>query len=559
MIFHKKIKIHPQIAGYSLFIQLWKWRFSGIVWFVLLLFFACQPESSSEETARIKNTYLAHSFLPEDSAAAIVATVLADSLDVPWELSRGPDGWLWFTEQKGFVKKLHPETAEQKVLLELKDLVYQKSRGLYGMAFHPDFRSNPYVYLAYTYYQPDTSTSLRVVRYSYQEGTLADPFVLLEDIPGETYHNGSRLMISQDHKLFITTGDAGSLENPQNPKSLSGKVLRLNLDGSIPEDNPFKGNPVWTSGHRNAQGLTQAENGNIYISEHGPDNDDEVNLILKGRNYGWPDVMGYCDLPSEKKYCADSNIAEPLMAWSPVIAPAGMEYYAHSAIPEWGNSLIMGSLKNQTLRVLHLNEEGTEIEYAEEWFPKTFGRIRDVSVSPEGDVYISTSNKDWHPRHFSAVYQEVPGVADDRIIKLSKATPAQLAWLQSASEPVLVSRQAAETTEVPGTAVVSGEALYQQYCSGCHLAEGQGVEGLYPPLAGSEWVVGDKERLIQVVLEGLSGPIEVKGKTYNQQMPAYRFLSDEQVSGVLSYIRQHFGNSSAPVSAEEIAAERPSL
>lgn len=527
--------------------------------FLLISIAACQPGNSSEDIAQFKGKYLAHAYLPEDpDSAAVVATVVADSLEVPWELTWGPDGWIWFTEQKGSLSRLHPETGAQEVLLQLKDLVHQKSRGLFGLALHPDFHSQPHVYLAYTYLQPDSATNLRVVRYTYGEDTLQSPFTILENIPGETYHNGSRLMISPDHKLFITTGDAGNMPAAQDINSLSGKVLRLNLDGSIPEDNPFKGNPVWTSGHRNPQGLTYAGNGRMYISDHGPDNDDEVNLLLKGRNYGWPDVMGYCDLPSEMDYYADSNIVAPLVAWSPVIAPTGLDYYSNTAISEWNNSLVMGSLKNQTLRVLHLNDGGAEIDYIEEWFPETFGRIRAVCVSPDGDVYVSTSNKDWHPRHFPEMYKEVPRKDDDKIIKLSKAKPHQLAWLRSLPGAVQVSRQAPETGRQADEMLLSGEAIYQQYCSGCHQMDGQGVENLYPPLAGTEWVTGDKKRLMQVVLQGLSGPIEVKGKVYDQQMPAYRFLSDEQLSEVLSYIRQHFGNEAAPIGPEELAAARSS-
>lgn len=531
------------------------------LFFVLLLLcglFSCQSGEDAESVSSFRENYLAHSFLAGDSSAVIV-TLLADSLNVPWEIAWGPDGRIWYTEQKGRLSRLNPETGEIQALLQVPDLVYQKSRGLFSFVFHPGFEKEPYVYLCYTHYQPDTSTNLKVVRYTYKDDSLENPVIILENIPGATYHNGSRLLFTADQKLLITTGDAGNMENSQDPESLSGKVLRLNPDGSIPEDNPFSGNPVWTWGHRNPQGLAQAGNGYIYISDHGADNDDEVNLIRKGRNYGWPDVMGFCDLPSEKAYCSDSVIAEPLIAWSPVIAPAGLDYYNHAGIPEWKNSLLLGSLKNQTFRVLKLNISGDSVQKEEEFFPEVFGRIRDVCISPEGDVYLSTSNRDWHPPGFPALYDSFPRSGDDKIIKISRADKEQLTWLHTLPAPVKRSADKISRGTELAEGLPPGEPLYRQYCSGCHGMGGMGVKDLYPPLAQSEWVNEDKDRLIKVLLEGLYGPIEVKGKMYNQQMPAYRFLSDKQLSEILSYIRQNFGNKSEPVSPEEIAKIRDGL
>lgn len=527
---------------------------------LLLLGFlgGCKGKKPAEELENFKASYLSHTFATGNNSA-IVATVVKDSLNVPWELSWGPDGWIWFTEQKGTVNRLHPETGERQILLQIKELVYQKSRGLFSLVLHPDFENHPFVYLCYTYYKPDTATNSKVVRYTYSEDTLKDPFTLLENIPGETYHNGSRLIITPDRKLLITTGDAGKMPNSQNVQSLSGKTLRINLDGSIPDDNPFPGNPVWSWGHRNPQGLVYAGNGNIYLSDHGADNDDEVNLLLKGRNYGWPDVMGYCDLPSEQKYCADSNIVEPLMAWSPTIAPAGIDFYQHKAIPEWQNALLLGSLKGQTFLVLHLNEKGDKVVEVEPLFKEVFGRIRDLCISPEGDVYISTSNRDWHPPSFAGLYKGFPAEQDDRIIKLSKATQQQLAWLITLPVPEKNRNKSTDVVVKNEENLAPGAVLYTQYCSGCHQANGQGIEGLYPPLAESEWVVENKGRLIKVLMEGIYGPIEVKGKVYNQQMPAYRFLSDEQITDIINYIRQNFGNKAAPVSANEVSQARANL
>ena len=145
----------------------------------------------------------------------------------------------------------------------------------------------------------------------------------------------------------MTTGDAQQQPQAQNPASLNGKILRLNLDGTIPANNPTPGSPVYTLGHRNPQGLVQLPNGRIYSSEHGPNNDDEINQIEAGRNYGWPNVEGYCDLPAEATFCAANNVREPLTVWTPTIAPAGLTYYDHPAIPGWRGSLLLAVLKDQ--------------------------------------------------------------------------------------------------------------------------------------------------------------------------------------------------------------------
>ncbi len=511
----------------------------------------CQPKLTKEQT-RFQSRYVAHTTV--GAGSPVVATVVADSLDVPWEITWGADGWLWFTEQRGTVNRLNPQTGERRVLLQLTDVLYQKSQGLLGMALHPDFEKHPSVYLDYTYLRPDSAMSSKLVRYTYEKNTLIHPQILLQDIPGRKFHNGARLVITPDEKLFLSTGEAGNPKAAQDIRSLSGKILRMNLDGTVPGDNPVRGSLVWSWGHRNPQGLVLSPNGTLYESEHGPDNDDEVNLIRKGRNYGWPDAMGFCDLESEKRYCTDSAVAEPLLAWSSIIAPSGMVFYNHDAIPEWKNSLIMGSLKNQSLRVLQLNGSGDRILTEKIYFPKVFGRIRDVCVSPAGDVYLVTSNRDWHPRFFPVLYDQFPRPSDDRIIRLSPVTPQQVAWLQPLAAPYREEKPAVQLTAA--TAPETGLAVYGQYCAGCHQPEGTGVAGLYPPLARTGWVNGDKHTLIRTVLYGLSKPIEVNGKPYHEQMPPYKFLSDRQVAAVLTFIRSSFGNQSAAVAPEEVAAAR---
>jgi hypothetical protein len=168
----------------------------------------------------------------------------------------------------------------------------------------------------------------------------------------------------------------------------------MNLDGSVPEDNPIQGSYVWTWGHRNAQGLVISPLGVIYSSEHGTSTDDEVNIIEKGRNYGWPNVEGFCDEPSETQFCADSNVVEPIAAWTPTLAVAGTDFYEHSAIPEWQNSLLVTSLKASTLAALKLSTDGRSVIKEELFFQDWFGRLRDICISPDGRVFLAVSNMD---------------------------------------------------------------------------------------------------------------------------------------------------------------------
>jgi glucose/arabinose dehydrogenase len=210
--------------------------------------------------------------------------------------------------------------------------------------------------------------------------------------------------------LFMTTGDAANTSTPQNLTSLNGKILRLHLDGSIPVDNPIPGSPVWSWGHRNPQGLVMAPSGILYSSEHGPSSDDEVNIIVPGGNYGWPTVRGFCDETTELAFCADSSVVEPIAAWTPTLAISGADYYAHTNIPSWSNALLVTSLKASRLVALKLSEDGRSATEETQHFTNWFGRLRDLCISPSGDIYLAVSNRDGR----GTVH---PG--DDRIVKIS--------------------------------------------------------------------------------------------------------------------------------------------
>ena len=343
---------------------------------LLLLIFACNKKDKNNP-------------LPP-GAVEIQTKVVAENLNFPWEILWGPDNKIWMTERGGKISRVDTATGTITPVFTIAEVSSQGEGGLLGMVLHPNFSTNPYVYVAYDYNQAGNYKG-KIVRYSYNGTTLTAPVIILDNISASNIHNGCRLLISSDLKLFITTGDASDQSSPQNNAAINGKILRLNLDGSVPADNPTAGSPVWSKGHRNPQGLVFANN-MLYSSEHGPDSDDEINIIEKGRNYGWPDVKGFCNESAEQAFCSTNNVKEPIKAWTPTLAVSGMDFYNSNLIPQWKNSLLLATLKNSRLMQLKLNDTHTSVTETNEFFANEYGRMRDVCISPDGKVYICTSN-----------------------------------------------------------------------------------------------------------------------------------------------------------------------
>ncbi len=334
-------------------------------------------------------------------------TVVATNLNVPWDMFYGPDGWIWFTELSGNIKRMNPNTYQVQQVFAINDVsLFGFSVGLHSIVLHPDFNTNHYLYVHYAY----TNTTSKIVRYQYDtvNNTLLNPTIILGSIPAGVSHNGSRMIILND-KLYICLGDTYSTPAvAQNTASINGKVLRMNLDGSIPTDNPTAGSYIYSMGHRNPQGMCYG-NGRFYSSEHGTSANDEVNIIEPGRNYGWPTVEGLCNTTAEITFCTANNVKEPIWSWSPSIAPAGMDLYQNAAIPEWNNSLLVAVLKDKKLIQLKLNTDGSGITQQNTYLTNTYGRLRDVLVIPDGRVFLCTSNRD---------YAGTPTTGDDKIIEL---------------------------------------------------------------------------------------------------------------------------------------------
>ena len=318
--------------------------------------------------------------------------VVAQNLDIPWEIAFLQSGDLLVTERSGKLLKIGSET---KVIKEIEGVRHVGEGGLLGLTLHPNFSVNNFIYL-YSTTQDSNGISNRVERYRFSNDTLSERKVILEKIKGSSNHDGGRIAFGPDGYLYITTGDAETPNLAQDKNSLNGKILRIKDDGGIPEDNPF-GNAVYSLGHRNPQGLAWDKNGTLWETEHGPSGvqtgNDEVNIITKGGNYGWPTIKG----DQTKK-----GLISPIIqsGTKDTWAPSGMAYY--------DGSLFFSGLRGEALYEAKIRN-GNKLDLLTH-FKQEFGRIRAVVLGPDGYLYLSTSNQDGRGRVREG---------DDKIIKIN--------------------------------------------------------------------------------------------------------------------------------------------
>ncbi|MEM9144275.1 MAG: PQQ-dependent sugar dehydrogenase [Bacteroidota bacterium] len=361
------------------------WTKKSVVWLAWILFLACSGDDGVLDMGTGEGSG------DLDSNTAPATREVIGNLSVPWEMLWGPDNLLWVTERGGRLSRIDPDTGEQSVVADFSGIIEQSGEsGLLGMALHPDFSNNPWVYLVYTY-RDGTTFNERLVRFSYANGSLGDATVLLDNIPAGSRHSGSRIIIDTANHILMTTGDAGDTRLSQDRNSLGGKLLRLNLDGSIPSDNPDPNSYIYTLGHRNPQGLMLHPNGMLYSSEHGPSTDDEINIIQAGGNYGWPHVLGTINTLDEMAFAENTPVVESITDWTPTIAPSDLMLYTSDRIPEWSNRLLMASLREQTLFAITLNGDGTQVVERQRYFEGAFGRIRDLAMAPDGRLFLATN------------------------------------------------------------------------------------------------------------------------------------------------------------------------
>jgi len=320
--------------------------------------------------------------------------VIAQNLDTPWAIAFIDRYKFLVTERKGRVSLV--EDNKLTPVADISQVLEIGEGGLLGIAIHPQFASNNFVYFYYTYNSSTLGTLNRVVRMEYKDGKLGNERTIVDAIPGASNHNGGRIKFGPDNYLYITTGDAQEPSQSQDRNSLAGKILRVTDDGRTPSDNPF-GNPAYSLGHRNGQGI--AWDGNtLWETEHGrsgfPSGLDEVNKIVAGRNYGWPTIQG-----NEMRSGMESPITN---SGNDTWAPAG------AAIFE--GRLYFGGLRGEALYEMNLVAKSVK-----EHFKGEYGRIREVILSPDNFLYITTSNQDG---------RGTPSDSDDKIIRID---PRQLA------------------------------------------------------------------------------------------------------------------------------------
>jgi glucose/arabinose dehydrogenase len=276
------------------------------------------------------------------------------------------------------------ELLEEPVALI--DVAATGEAGLLGLALDPDFGGNHYLYIYYTY-RDGSALRNRVVRLVEHNNRASDPRIILDGIPGSSIHDGGRLKFGPDGKLYITTGDARDRSLPQDLTSLAGKILRINADGSFPQDNPFPNSPVYSLGHRNPQGLSwHPATGQLFSTEHGPTGNDEVNIIEAGRNYGWPVVEGAA---------GRSEFNDPLLSFTPSVAPSGATFYSGHALPGWEGDLFFSTLRGEHLHRITLSPSAPhQVLDHDPLFQGEYGRLRDIIQGPNGFLYLATSNRD---------------------------------------------------------------------------------------------------------------------------------------------------------------------
>ena len=328
------------------------------------------------------------------SDAKFRVETVASNLEVPWAFAFLPDGNMIFTERPGRVRIIEKGKLRSEPIFTVPDVEPSGESGLMDVSVHPKFAENKFVYLAYAY-RVD-GKQVKVVRYKFDGNKLIEPKTIIENIPSASNHAGTRARFGPDGKLYVTTGDATDWKLAQKLESINGKTLRLNDDGTVPQDNPFANQKnvrpeIWSYGHRNAQGLAwQPGTGLMFQTEHGPSyfegkggGADEVNIVEAGKNYGWSEIYG-----KTKR----AGMISPLLEFTPACAPGSGAFYNSDAFPTFKGNFFFGCLRSK--RLIRLVMNGREVVSYEDLLKDVYGRIREVAEGPDGAIYFSTSNRD---------------------------------------------------------------------------------------------------------------------------------------------------------------------
>jgi aldose sugar dehydrogenase len=369
----------------------------------LIAYIHAQAAATKTSTARAQNP--AGQVLHTEKQTVKIE-VVADALEAPWGMAFLPDGRLLVTERSGHLRVIDHGKLLPQAIEGTPAVWNQQDGGLLDVAVHPEYAKNGWIYLSYA--EPgangDKTSMTSIVRGRIDNGKWVAQQVLFHAAPQLFYptniHYGSRFVFDRQGHLFYSIGERGHETEAQDLSLPTGKIHRINDDGTVPTDNPFVGRgdalpTIWSYGHRNPQGLAfHPVTGKLWETEHGPTGGDELNRIEPGHNYGWPVITsgkvfprpGDPNPPGAPPPGSKAGMESPIVSWTPTIAPSGIVFYTGTRFPEWVNSLFVTGLAGEALR--RLETDGDTVTHEEIIF-KNFGRVRDVIIGPDGALYIA--------------------------------------------------------------------------------------------------------------------------------------------------------------------------
>ncbi|NDJ19284.1 PQQ-dependent sugar dehydrogenase [Myxacorys almedinensis] len=319
------------------------------------------------------------------------AEEVVNGLEVPWGIAFLPNNEMLVTERPGQVRLVRNGQLESNPVATLP-VSDRGEGGLLGIATHPDFATNRLFYLYYTAQGGTPANRVERWRLAEDRRSAVRDRVILDNIPVAVVHNGGRIRFGPDGMLYIATGDSREPQESQDVNSLAGKILRVTPDGQVPPDNPFPNNPAFITGVRNSQGFDWANPSTLWVADHGPSGElgrsgrDEINVARAGDNLGWPTIYG-CQ--------TQEGLVAPALTWNSAVPPGGAAVYTGDAIPEWKGSLIVGTLGSRHLhRVAFDPNNPGQVQRNEVYLRGEWGRLREVVMSPDGELYVTTSNCD---------------------------------------------------------------------------------------------------------------------------------------------------------------------